>query len=462
MLLNSHLGYVQISSMNQLELFLVGQLPANEIPADLMRDSRLAGLLYSNLSKDHPAKPVLRASFLSTTARHALIKSHIIQLVKAWNAVGIVPMLFKGFMLAEFVYDTPANRYYGDVDVILPEQEAARAASIAAQLPGWSEVWNRRAALASTSHEESQLLTLDRSTSVDLHRFAIHNAGSWTRLASRVSDSVWNTKREIEWEECRIYIPSPEDCVLFGVVLSRMWDNHPGIKPHDVVDLRCIVKKWNLTRETLYARAQEIGCEGALSVFLLRCDPWHKILNLSPLNTRETSLWRQSFPQSWRFTWHFNWFDYRIQRLIPLLLVSLEQFSNVIRAKALLRHHKDLFDIARENEPLPKTQSDKSLKRILRVAYGVRMVLLLVGPRKDACVPRSLAVYHALRAEGHNVEFVSGVRRINGKLEGHAWVEVNGLPLEVFNDIASPQMFKENFRYPAKPFTEVRHISSDN
>ena len=74
----------------------------------------------------------------------------------------------------------------------------------------------------------------------------------------------------------------------------------------------------------------------------------------------------------------------------------------------------------------------------------------LLGPHKDPCVPRSMSIYHALKAEGHNIEFVSGVRRNNGKLEGHAWVELDGFPLEAFGDIQASQVFKENFRYPQR------------
>ena len=153
--------------MNVLELFLLGLNPASEVPLELMTDSRLFPLFYSRLPADQTHKAKFRSAFLAATARHALVKSHVIELVRAWNAAGIVPMLFKGFMMAEFVYDIPAIRFYGDVDIIIREKDAARAAKIASEIPGWVEIWNRADTVLPNIHEESHLFTKDRSVRLD-------------------------------------------------------------------------------------------------------------------------------------------------------------------------------------------------------------------------------------------------------------------------------------------------------
>jgi Uncharacterised nucleotidyltransferase/Transglutaminase-like superfamily len=440
--------------MNALESFLLGIIPAKDVPPGLMTDFRLLPVFYSSLPSDHPEKPKFRNAFLASTARHAQIKSHVLELVRAWNAAGIVPMLFKGFMMAEFVYDLPANRFYGDVDMIVQEHEAARAAKIAKELPGWVETWNRSDTVLPNIHEESHLFTTDHSMRLDLHRFALHTFTS-AKNARRLTNEMWSTSSQITWEGCQVVLPSAEDAALMGIVLSRMWDESPGIKPHDVLDFGALSKKWGLSREALVSRAQHFGLNKPLEAFLRLCDPWQQQLDYRALSQEKLKAWRNSFPGAWQLEWRLARFD-RLVRAIPTLLDMASQYSNVVRVKKLLRQKTDLFEIVQTNEPNPRVQPDKSFKHLERIMRGIHWTLFLIGPRIDACVPRSLAVYNALKAEGHDVVFVSGIRRNNGKLEGHAWVELSGIGLEIFNDLPSAQIFKENFRYPKQENLDAR------
>lgn len=440
--------------MNALESFLLGITPAKDVPSGLMTDFRLMPLFYSSLPTDHPEKPKFRNAFLASTARHAKIKSHVLELVRAWNAAGIVPMLFKGFMMAEFVYDLSAIRFYGDVDMIVKESEAARAAKIASKLPGWVETWNRTDTVLPNVHEESHLFTTDHSVRLDLHRFALHTFTS-AKNAQRLTNEMWSTSSQVTWEGCQVALPAAEDAALLGIVLSRMWDESPGVKPHDVLDFRALSKKWGLSREALISRAEHFGLKKPLEAFLALCDPWEQKLDYKVLSQEKLRIWRNSFPTAWQLEWRFARFD-RLVRAIPTLLDVATQYSNVLRVKKLLRQKTDLFEIVATNEPSPRAQPNKTLKHLERIMRGIHWTLFLTGPRTDACVPRSLAVYNALKAEGHDVVFVSGVRRNNGKLEGHAWVELNGIGLEIFNDLPSAQIFKENFRYPTPKNLDAR------
>ncbi len=440
--------------MNALESFLLGITPAKDVPVGLMTDFRLLPLFYSSLPADHPEKPKFRNAFLASTARHARVKTHVLELVQAWNAAGIVPMLFKGFMMAEFMYDLPANRFYGDVDIIIKESEAARATKIARELPGWVETWNRGDTVLPNVHEESHLFTTDHSVRLDLHRFALHTFTS-AKNAQHLTNEMWSTSSQVSWEGCQVALPSAEDAALLGVVLSRMWDEAPGIKPHDALDFKALTKKWGLSREALVSRAQHFGLNKALETFLALCDPWRQKLDYKRLSQEKLKAWRNSFPTSWQLEWRFARFD-RLIRAIPTLFDVASQYSNVVRVKKLLRQKTDLYDIVATNEPIPRAQPNKGFKHLERIMRGIHWTLFLIGPKTDACVPRSSAAYHALKAEGHDVVFVSGVRRNNGKLEGHAWVELNGIGLEIFNDVPSAQIFKENFRYPQQKNLDAR------
>lgn len=51
------------------------------------------------------------------------------------------------------------------------------------------------------------------------------------------------------------------------------------------------------------------------------------------------------------------------------------------------------------------------------------------GPYRPACLPRSLALWAILRWQGHPAELRLGVRKKEGALQAHAWVELDGRPL---------------------------------
>jgi hypothetical protein len=441
----------KLKPMNALESFLLGLSRAEEIPLGLMTDPRLFPLFYSSLPADHTEKNRFRSSFLAATARHAMMKTRMLELIRAWNDAGIVPMLFKGFLMAEFVYDTPANRYYGDVDVIVREADAARAAQIAATFPGWIEVWNRVGNVTDFSHEESHVFSSDKNIALDLHRLAVHNYGSYVTQARQITASTWEKALEQTWENCSIMMPSAEDCALIGIVLARSWtqDNDIGVKPNDVTDLIQLGRKKGLTRERLLARANSFGLNKIVEAYLQRCDPWQQMLILGSVPKEIILEWRSLFPSQWQSDWNNNSRE-RFLRAPNAAFEMLQQIPNLLRVKAIIRDETDLQTMMERNEPQQRAKPNQSMARISQITRGLSWALRLLGPHKDPCVPRSMCIYHALKAEGYKVEFVSGVRRNNGKLEGHAWVELNGFPLEAFGDIQASQVFTENFRYPQR------------
>jgi len=48
------------------------------------------------------------------------------------------------------------------------------------------------------------------------------------------------------------------------------------------------------------------------------------------------------------------------------------------------------------------------------------------SPVKSTCLEESLVLWYLLRKQGIKSRLRIGVRKINGKLEAHAWVEYNG------------------------------------
>lgn len=67
--------------------------------------------------------------------------------------------------------------------------------------------------------------------------------------------------------------------------------------------------------------------------------------------------------------------------------------------------------------------------------------------RSDACVPRSLTLYHFARRFGHDAVWNCGVRKTSdGALDGHAWLTRNGAPYLEPDDRA--RRFTVTFSYP--------------
>lgn len=68
-----------------------------------------------------------------------------------------------------------------------------------------------------------------------------------------------------------------------------------------------------------------------------------------------------------------------------------------------------------------------------------------------SCVGRSLTTYALLRGQGYEPSFVSGVAVVSSggsSLDGHAWVELDGLPLDPIDQTAAVR-FREIVRHPA-------------
>lgn len=77
--------------------------------------------------------------------------------------------------------------------------------------------------------------------------------------------------------------------------------------------------------------------------------------------------------------------------------------------------------------------------------------LLLVDrwhlPLDDRCLPRTLSLYQCLRGEGLSVRMVFGVRPGRSIEEGHAWLELDGVPY--LEPARRMQGFVPVFRHPA-------------
>jgi hypothetical protein len=117
----------------------------------------------------------------------------------------------------------------------------------------------------------------------------------------------------------------------------------------------------------------------------------------------------------------------------------------VIAARWRLRRTTDLRVLLDQHDLAPRRARSPIAVESLR--RGTDAALRLVGPKTDHCVPRGLALFAQLTRHGYGATFVSGVRRTDGSLEGHAWVLVDGEPVEAQGSPDPASIYAEQFRY---------------
>ena len=70
------------------------------------------------------------------------------------------------------------------------------------------------------------------------------------------------------------------------------------------------------------------------------------------------------------------------------------------------------------------------------------------GPFRANCAVRSLIVLRYLRRRGEPVSVSFGVRREPGRLDGHAWVSLGGVPLAEARDPRA--IYRTTYQYPSE------------
>ncbi len=81
--------------------------------------------------------------------------------------------------------------------------------------------------------------------------------------------------------------------------------------------------------------------------------------------------------------------------------------------------------------------------------YTDRWLTLFPYNPKGNCFPRSLTLYWFARRYGFPVQFQCGVMKLNGKLEGHAWLMCEGK--EFFEPSSYWRSFTVTVRFPERP-----------
>jgi hypothetical protein len=435
------------TARERLEAFVLAPAEAPAPAVEVLERAHLAAFAYTVRK---PPDAALFGAFVRSTAAHASAKSALAPLIAKWHEAGIETLLFKGFALAEYTYAHPGQRFCDDVDVLIRPEQGVEAGRIARQL-GWSVLRSEESSGDRDLHEVLLLLSPDRSLAVDVHRRIIHSFVPWHAAQRRVTEQAWARSRPASLEGTPVRRLEPRDDVLIGLVMNRCWSRDRWrLKSRDYVDMSVIVERGGVTLEALRERARELRCARTFDLFLERCDPFARRLDL------RAPTWRDRWRWGFRIVGERRAFEFdRALRLMlgaPRILASmLRELPGVLRVLWLMRREPDVTRLfARLDERSAASWRPLDPQRRFALFRGVTLTLQVLRVRPDgACLPRALAIYAALRRLGQPAEFVSGVRAAGGRVEGHAWVELDGSVLPELEDVQGVR-YEPNLRHPAR------------
>jgi hypothetical protein len=415
-----------------------GQEP---VSLKVLREAGLMGWAFHRSKVLDPDRVLLKKGVLESVARHALTRTRLDELVKKWNLIEFEPLIIKGFSLSEFVYNKPDERTYGDVDILLPDKDAERIVEIGQEC-GWIENYRLDNSLG-YDHEYSHLFTVDRLVRIDLH-LELLQADTFSKKRKRFTDAIRDCAIKQELLGGIIRIPQPVDQAVV-LLINRRWGDRWARKATDYTDLLAIKERYSVTREDVMDRAKELGCSRNIALTLETCDPWLKKLKLGRPPRWQQILWDLQC-SSELGSYEFDYYAERLRQAPSRIWHVWHSLPHLLEA---IRKRKDIQNLELlisqfDSKPVYEGVQPK-LSQLFKWSLGVLWASKIIRLRDNPCVPKSLALLRVLSRAGFTASFVSGVRKNNGKLEGHAWIEVDGLPLEA--DIQAPSLYKENFRY---------------
>ena len=427
----------------------------------------LGGAVRARLPEAHPLRAPLRGQALDLALRHAQIRAELRALLGVWAEAGIPVLLFKGFALAEFEYASPGERFYGDVDVLLPEDPdtVTRAAHLALAR-GWRSD-GQHADPQSWTHETMHLYSPGGHVRLDVHRWAV--AAATAAGVPRLRDltaGLWARAKQVDWQGVALRRPHPLDAAVLNLVLARSWGGDSGgVKPADYLDLAVLRRNHDLSDDALRQHARRLGGAATWAAFGEVCDPCRGRLDLEMDRTapllaaalaRDGLSVRRGRWQGRVATLRRVW-----PQLVPALLDVAAAWWAIRRGGDPRGHLRRWTPYRRplHRSPLHGLNGERPVCRLPLGELNSRVTAVnwwtrLLYPRQrrlGVCVPRAYATYRNLRRAGHPAVFVSGAGRRGGAFVAHAWVEDDRGSIELYGEPFNRQRFAVVFSFPEVP-----------
>ena len=136
-----------------------------------------------------------------------------------------------------------------------------------------------------------------------------------------------------------------------------------------------------------------------------------------------------------------TWFERRLlgESLLLLPIASLALRFLPLRAVRAITDRPRRWP----REPIDRERADRIAHMVAAAAQ--------YGPHHASCLPQSLVLQFLLRRDGMRGELRYGVRKIDGAVQAHCWIELNGEPL-----IDSPHVHRQYAVLERSPACESR------
>ncbi|GEM44747.1 lasso peptide biosynthesis B2 protein [Deinococcus cellulosilyticus] len=419
------------------------------LPVEMWQKSNLAAYVFCHTSAAY--RRGLLPHYAHALQRWKAQEKELRELLLAWNAAGIVPLLIKGVAMALKHYTHPGERYFGDIDLMLDRSQMARARDLAAGL-GWQVLFDAQRDRGFSVHESLGLISPSHNIKLDVHHALLKHPKPFERRALDMQRLLEPCMEHFDWEGVQVRMLGLADTAIVPLMLHRAWyRDRWNLKRFDYLDLN-LLREAGLTREALLERAKVLGCQTTVELFLQRCDPWQKVLDLKPLDATKLDLWRRQISPERGYSEHQGQ-QARTGLILgytPYLVRNVLRGTGwVLKAALVLQKQQTLQELC--NHVVLRRTSQPDFSQIHKARVGVlgASKLLAYFPRGNSgmCVLRALAALWWLRSAGVDAELVSGVRNDGGKIKGHAWIEYQGSVLAIIAaDLMAPLYYKINFR----------------
>ena len=412
-----------------------------------VRHLNLEGFVYGQLPADHSLRRTLRSAALHQAMRHQVVAYELRALLGVWSAEQLPVLLTKGFAMAEFEYPEASQRYYGDVDVLLPDDPllVTRAVHLAVAR-GW-RTDGHYTDPSRWTHETAHLFSPSGHVRLDVHRFVI----SWTagpqRRIRQITRAVWQESTVQDWNGLSVRRPSPVDQAVATLVLARTWGGDAGgLKAADYTDLQQLRTNHRLTAQALIRRAEVFGGRHTVRAFLKVCDPWRGVFRLGHPDSR-TILRRAPVLDGRSIL--VEGFLTRLRDL-PARAARMPRVFPQVRAGLQDARRAGVTDPSACPQLPRSPDSLKHAERLALLSAGHLLTRLHCPWISRSALHRKCAyvTFHILREAGDEVDLVLGRSPDTGQTR--LWIEDrHGIP-DWYSDPCVSQNYREVQRWPTR------------
>jgi len=139
------------------------------------------------MSADKDASALLRGAALTSALIYKQTHDAVGNAIGELNRIGVTPALLKGISVAEQYYQPPSARIMGDVDLLVPAEDAAAAQAMLQQM-GYRELDSE--APGDSHHHLPAMRHPDTGVILELHT-ALYSARSGPAAFSPIDEAQW-------------------------------------------------------------------------------------------------------------------------------------------------------------------------------------------------------------------------------------------------------------------------------